>query len=108
MNHEPVILITEVSAPDADGYPVTSRHSFPFFAEVCSVKRTEFWEGYKAGVRPTVTLILYEQERREACIRTGDAIFEPSEVLIGDVRYKIVRAYQPNQDKVELTCEKVM
>ena len=65
------------------------------FAKKKSIKRAEFYNGGKAGLQPQFYL-------ETVIIDYSDEL----EVELDGVRYGIYRTYQPDEDHIELYCEK--
>ena len=93
------ILIDTKAQKDKDGYEKDRRESR---SEVlCSVSagtaRAEFYEAYKAGVRVSVTVELWEDDYG------GQRWMEH-----GGKRYQVLRAYPTGHGTLELTCAEVV
>ncbi|MEE0681462.1 MAG: hypothetical protein ACLVML_09065 [Candidatus Gastranaerophilaceae bacterium] len=64
------------------------------YVEVMSVKRSEYWQAYAAGICADIMF----------CLRSADYDGE-TQVIYNDMPYKVVRSYSTGE-YVELTCTK--
>lgn len=89
-------LDTAPPAQDADGYPIADERGTPVFAEVGEVKRLEFYEALRTGMRL-------------ACmfrVRVPDYAGQPLVEHEGK-RYKVERAYSKDGEWMELSCSEL-
>ena len=89
MNPCEITLVTYLYQKDADGYETKTPAYLACIGYKKSVRQTEFYAAMKEGIKPAAVV---EQE--------------PEEVLMEEVKYRIVRTYQTDVDRMELTLEK--
>lgn len=102
MNPCEIALVTYLYQKDADGYETKTPAYLACIGYKKSVRQTEFYAAMKEGIKPAAVLEVYAAEYELATI--GEQ--EPEEVLMEEVRYRIVRTYQTDVDRMELTLEK--
>ena len=92
-------LIAVEAQRDKDGYEQDPKESETevFCSVNAGVVRSEFYEAYKAGIRLSVTVELWENDY-------SDQTFLEHEKK----RYKIVRTYPTGHGTLELTCSEVI
>jgi len=88
-------------APNENGYITDVEHRRTVIADRTSVKRTEFYEAYKAGIKPTAVFSMRPADYADDYGR------EPTYAVEGDTRYEIIRTYETSPDEIELTCARV-
>lgn len=89
-----ITLRSTTTAPDSNGIATQTNTDTTVYADIRSVKRTEFYAAQAAGVRADITFIVNGDEY-------GGQMF----VVYGGVTYKVSRSYQPpGTSRVELTC----
>ncbi len=93
---------------NANGYDAEVEHQLSVVAERVSVVRTEFYEAYKAGLKPTIVFRIHPLDYAAAQITDGGTVYDASQVLDNGTRYNIIRTYERSEDIIELTCEKVV
>ncbi len=91
-------LIAETKTPDDDGFDViveTPREVFCNFQN--GVARGEFYEGMKAGMRPTATVEVWEDDyqNEELCEYDG-------------IRFSVIRTYPSGCGTLVLILQKVI
>jgi hypothetical protein len=91
-------LIAETKTPDADGYDTiveTPREVFCNFQD--GVARNEFYAGMKAGMRPTATVEVWEDDydHEELCEYDG-------------TRFSVIRNYPSGSGTMILILQKVI
>ena len=92
-----LIIIAEIEHAKTDsGYPLKVETKYDAVAERMSVKRSEFYEAYKVGLKPTVVYRLHPLDYPAGAIYVEE----------GGVKYKILRTYETGPDAIEITCEK--
>lgn len=90
-------LITVMPGEKNDnGYETECEYQNKVIAERMSVKRTEFYEAHKAGLKPTVIYRMHPLD-----FPAGATI-----AVEHGVRYEIIRTYE-TADAMELTCARV-
>lgn len=107
----PVTLVTKVTGIDeGTGIPASSTSTAEVYGRMDSVRRTEYYSAMKSGEQPTTMFTLWLAEFRDASVKTeAGKLFEPTELVCDDVRYKIGRThYKTGSDYIELTCTKIM
>ena len=88
-----VDLIAVVTGYDAEGYPVDTETSTEVFADVASVKRSEFYAGRQAGTELIAAFTV------AACDYDGQQV-----VVYDGARYRVERAYTRDGERMELNC----
>lgn len=88
-----ITLRDTTTAPNSEGAVTTTNTDTTVYADIKSVKRTEFYQASAAGVRADYSFIVNADEY------AGQML-----VLLDGVTYKVVRAYQTGLGRVELTC----
>jgi len=103
-----VTLITVVpTGTNANGYPTVTEYTKSVMAEKISVSRAEFYEAFKAGIKPTAMYRIFPHDFTDACKTVSTVLYEPEYLTDNSIRYAIIRTYQKNPDVMELTCAKV-
>lgn len=99
MRYDGEVELVSISGDlDADGYVDNlTEEKTPVFADVLSVRRTEFYEGMKAGIQLSIAFKVM------ACDYS-----EQPYVDYNGKRYKIQRTYTKNGESLELNCSEVM
>lgn len=88
-----VELIDTETTPNEMGIPVKSETRREVYADRLSAKRSEHYAANAAGQRVDIVYAIMADEYQDE-----------AELKHGTKRYKIVRAYQSGQGRVELTC----
>ena len=91
-----IFLISQKNMQDPNGYPVIQEEKKEVFADVRSVKRTEFFEALKAGISETIAFYI------AACDYENQKIVEYE-----GIRYQVQRSYRTGMDWIELNCSEV-
>lgn len=86
-------LIVQTEARDADGYPVKREMAREVFADVQSVKRSEFYAGKQMGLELAVAF------RVRTCDYDGEKLVE-----YAGKRYRVERVYSKDGELTELNC----
>ena len=91
-------LIAVTTEQDSDGYESTTETSREVFCSVCDgVVRSEFYEAYKAGIRLSLTVEIWEDDYQKETILEHDGN-----------RYQIERTYPSGHGTLELSCSEVV
>lgn len=92
-----ITLISEKTVgQDADGYKKIQETRREVYADVQSVKRSEFFEALKAGVKEVIAFQVSCHDYKNEKILEYDGI-----------RYHVERSYRTNPDMMELNCSEV-
>lgn len=91
-----ITLIAEATGQDTDGYQAAVPTKTEIYANVKSVRRTEFYEALRSGITAAVVFDIFAHDY------DGQRLIEYD----GEV-YKVERAYQTKIDRLELTCSEV-
>lgn len=91
-----ITLIAETTTQDADGYQRTTETAAEVYANVKSVKRSEFYEALRSGITETIVFEIFAHDYDKQRL-----------IDYGGTRYKVERVYQTTLDRVELTCSEV-
>ncbi len=107
MRDELIELITKTGeTEDADGFPSSNtEHKESVFAEVKSVKATEFYQAYVAGMEIAYIFSVDRDDYKMAYQTVGNKTVKPWAVDYDGVRYKIVRAYLTKTGEIELSVK---
>lgn len=101
MKNEIIKLVHITNTQDADGFPVSTRIEDEFWAEVKSVKRTEFYMAESAKTKVSDVFIMNNDDYKAFKTTNG----KPSLVVYDGDEYKIIRPYRnPKTRDMELTC----
>ena len=100
MRNDECTLITR----KATGENITDKET-GVFCEKKSVVRSEYYAAYAVGLRPRLTLSIYQPDYELSFVANDDGtIEEPSQVIYNDRKYNIYRTYEVQEnDEVELT-----
>lgn len=91
-----ITLIAETTAQDADGYQTVTETATEIYADILSVKRTEFYEALRSGITAAIVFRVFAHDY------DGQRLVDYC-----GIRYKVERAYQTTLDRTELTCSEV-
>lgn len=86
-------LISTQAAEDAEGYETVRESAAEVFVDVKSVRREEFYRSMQAGVELTIAFDV------RCCDYGGQ-----TRVEYDGKQYRVVRAYSPDGEKMELNC----
>lgn len=91
-----ITLIAESTSQDEDGYQIATETATEIYADVKSVKRTEFYDALRSGITETAvfTIFIHDYDKQRLIDYNG-------------IRYKVERVYQTGLDRAELTCSEV-
>ncbi len=108
MKNDVITLIIKVeSSRNEDGSPVYTEHTSEVFADVQSVKRSEFYAANQSGIDLDLVAIVNWTDFYWFCVESNGVLKRPSEVEFDDERYRIVRTYSADKHKIELMLEKL-
>lgn len=94
---EEIVLIDAAGdAADADGYAVKTETRTLAFADVKSVRRSEFYESMRAGVKMAAAFEI------RACDYSGQQC-----VAYDGRRYQVERTYTKTGEMIELNCSEI-
>ena len=88
-----VTLISVTGGTDADGYPQVTESATEVYADVKSVKRSEFWLAHQSNVEMAIAVYI------RSCDYNGERLLK-----YDGVRYRVERAYSKNGEDLELNC----
>lgn len=96
-------LIYKGKQSDDEGFDIESIEEYEIYADINSVKRTEFYAAMQAGMKPSISISTrveeYEQTKH---IVNGRAVYAQY-VMCDDAEYKIIRSYSKGDGMIELT-----
>ena len=102
MRNKKVALITKYKA--SSSAKVISEEKTELWAEVKSVKRTEFYEAYTSNLKPRNIVDVLPSEYNRAIVTNDDgATFEPTRIEIDGQERNIIRIYTRNDYSMEIT-----
>lgn len=92
-------LIRQTTARESDEYgnPVLCEEAAEIFATVNAVKRSEFYQGMAAGLKPEITFECYTFEY------DGEKVVE-----YDGKRYNVIRAYPVKGERMEIICSDII
>jgi len=90
---EIVTLISTFGGADSDGYPQVMESKAEVFADIKSVKRSEFWIAKQSDVEIVLTVGI------KACDYNGERLLDYE-----GKRYRVERTYTKNGEDLELNC----
>ncbi len=97
------VLIYKNQVADSCGFDTEEEQRYEIFANMKSVKRTEFYSAMQAGLKPSISIITriedYEQTKH---IVNKKPIYAQA-VEIDGAEYKIIRTYYKDTGTIELT-----
>ena len=94
MNFSDKITLRKVTiTTDSEAYPVETYVDVIVWANLKSVTRSEFYPAYGVGINATAMFEVHADDY------SGQRI-----ILHNGKEYDVIRDYQKNADKVELTC----
>lgn len=104
MKNELIELITVTTEQDQDGFPVVSERSFEVFADVRSIRQSEYYQASAIGIKVSL-MVEINQDDYDASISDG---VKPSIVRFAGDSYKIQRTYKKKvEHSIELTLTEV-
>jgi len=89
-------LLTIQKVKDEDGYEEDVTTERPVFAEIKSVRRNEFFLALQAGIEESIVFDMWNHEY------SGERY-----LLHNDKKYKVIRAYSKDGERIELSCSEV-
>lgn len=102
MRNKKVTLITKYKA-SATAKTISEKRT-DIWAEVKSVKLTEFYEAYTSNLKPRNIIDVLPSEYRRAIVTTDDEdIFEPTRIEVDGHERNIIRIYTRNDYSMEIT-----
>ncbi len=109
MQNEAVSLVTETLTADGDGFDSREETLTEVFAQVKSVRQSEFYEAARDGINVQAVAVVNEDDYQAAVLTDPDTgrKIKPSKVVYDGTSYKIVRAYRTDKKKTELTLQEV-
>lgn len=107
MQNEKIELVIVRKIPDKDGFESETMESMEVFAEIKSVKRSEFYQAARDGINVQLVAVVNTEDMEAATIKEKGKKRKPTLVKYDDTMYKIVREYRSTKTKVELTLQEV-
>lgn len=107
MQNENIELVIVRKIPDKDGFESETMESMEVFAEIKSVKRSEFYQAARDGINVQLVAVVNTEDMEAATIKEEGKKRKPTLVKYDDTLYKIVREYRIAKTKVELTLQEV-
>ncbi len=107
MRDELIELITKTGiTEDEDGFPTTENEAkTEVFAKVKSVKASEFYQAYVAGMEMALIFCVDLDDYKLAFRVVDNKSVKPWAVDYDGVRYKIVRTYRNDMGEIELSAK---
>lgn len=100
-----VNLIAVEKGINANGFNTEIEHGTTVFADIQSVKRAEFYEAMRSGLKLTNCIVVNKLDFDYATYDDGNNVkHKPSKVEVNGEKYKIVRTYQTSDDLLEIVC----
>ncbi len=93
---------------NTNGFPTESVvDSTEVFAEIESVKRTEFNQAQREGIKLSITATIGYEDWLQSRFKIGEKLKVPSKVLVDEIPYNIYRTYRTNDYEIELVLEEI-
>lgn len=106
MRNELIYLVTRTGRTrNANGFSEDTEELTEIFAQIKSVKATEFYQAYSAGMNLAYIFAIDLDDYMLSQQVIDTTVVKPHAVIYNEVHYKIVRAYMTEIGTVELTCE---
>ena len=77
------------------------------YAEISSVKRTEFNQAQREGVLLSITATIGYEDWVQSFFSVGGKVKKPTKVIYEDTPHKIYRTYKTNDSEIELILEEI-
>lgn len=102
MRDKKVTLVTKYKA-DSSAKTI-SEEKTDVWAEIKSVKRTEFYEAYTSNLKPRNIIDVLPSEYNRAIVTNEDgATFEPTRIIVNGAERNIIRVYTKSDYSMEIT-----
>ena len=102
MRNKKVTLITKYKADSS--VKVISEKKTELWADVKSVRRTEFYEAYTSNLKPRNIVDVLPSEYTRAIVTNEDGdVFEPTRIVVDRQERNIIRVYTKNDYSMEIT-----
>lgn len=98
-------LIWSELTKDADGFPEEKDTSIDVFVEEKEIKRSEFYESMRSGVKVTKVLELRIEDYELSAHRDSSGRKQyASKIEVDGEVFSIIRTYKTGKSKIELVC----
>lgn len=102
MRDKKVTLITKYKADSTS--KTISEEQTDVWAEIKSVKRTEFYEAYTSNLKPRNIIDILPSEYNRATVTNEDGdSFEPTRIIVNGQERNIIRVYTKSDYSMEIT-----
>lgn len=102
MRNKKVTLVTKYKAEGTA--KVISEERITLWADVKSVKRTEFYEAYTSNLKPRNIVDVLPSEYNRAIVTNKDGdVFEPTRIVVDGHERNIIRIFTRNDYSMEIT-----
>lgn len=95
------LLSTTITYDDI-GNPVETPNNIDILCDMKSIGRTEFYNAAANGLKPSYILVVHPYEYN------NETYILFSEDATPQKKYKVIKTYKVDFEKIELTCEKVI
>ncbi len=108
MKNDVITLIMKVqSGRNKDGSPQYTEQTAEMFADVQSVKRSEFYAANRNGIDLDLVAVMNWTDFYGLYVESDGVRIRPSEVEFEGERYRIKRTYSGDKHKLELMLQKL-
>lgn len=91
---------------NVNGFNTETPHPKEIFADIQSVKRSEFYEGLRSGMNLVHCIVVNKLDYDDAIYTDGSGRKnKPEKVELDGEVFKITRTYQTDEDLLEIICE---
>ena len=97
------VLIYKNKTTDSCGFDAEEEQRYCIYANMQSVKRTEFYSAMQAGLKPSISIITRIEEFEQTKHIVNKKPIYAQAVEIDGAEYKIIRTYCKDTGTIELT-----
>lgn len=97
-------LIWNTRSKDEDGFPVENEWNTEVYAEKKSVKRSEYYESMRAGIKVNLVVEMRQEDFKLSAHETENGVKYADKLEFDGVIYEILRTYETGKAKIELVC----
>lgn len=94
-------LLSTTITYDEIGNPIETPNNIDILCDMKSIGRTEFYNAAANGLKPEAIFVVHPYEYN------NERYVEFSKDETPKIRYKVIKTYEVDFEKLELTCEKV-
>lgn len=97
-------LMWNIRKKDEDGFPEESDQNIEIYVEKKSVKRSEYYESMRAGVKVNLVVEVRQEDYELSAHETDKGIKYADKLEFDGIIYEILRTYETGKAKIELVC----